>query len=572
MRVLAGLLLALVTAVPAAAAPRSFAIDRFAVSLQVNADGTLIVREDISVEFTGAHNGLIRVVPVRYERGGLDWSLRVDGVGAYGEDGGRLRAEVTRAQRALRIKAWVPGAVDARRTVTFVYRVRRGYLGFEDHDELYWNATGDEWDVPIRRAEVFVNLPDGVARDAVRTVAYTGARGMAGRDYTQEWIGEYLAIATTRPLAPREGLTVVVGWPPGRVARATALQEAGWFLGDNWPLGLPGLTLVLAGLMWWAYGRDPAASRSIAVEYEPPPGLRPAQAGALVDERAEPRDVIATLIDLAVRGYLKIESIRTAFDEPDFMFRRLKPVLRDPDLAPLELFILAKLFGDDWGLNLRLLSEVRRDYDNVFPPVRDQIYRSMIAAGLIPRSPYRVRVGWALVAGACTATGIALALSTPRWVEDYGWALPIGLAASGFVVLAFAPIMPRKTWRGVRMALRIRGFQEFLERAEKDRLERMPSDTLHRWLPWAIALGVTERWVEHFHGLKVDDPSWFSGPEPFSLGRYGRDLASFQHETRDALLTTRRGSDGGGDAGGGGSGFGGGSSGGGFGGGGGTTF
>jgi len=417
-----------------------------------------------------------------------------------------------------------------------------------------------------------VNMPGGIARDQVTTLAYTGPRGVAGRDYTLEQIGEYLAFATTRPLAPREGLTVVVGWPPVRVARPTTVQEAAWLLGDNWPLGLPGLTLVAVGLLWWAYGRDPGANRSVAVEYEPPPGIRPAEAGALVDERAEPRDVIATLIDLAARGYVRIERITTAFDEPDFMFRRLKPVLGDPDLAPLELFILAKLFGDDWGLNLRLLSEVRRDYDNVFPPVRDQIYRSMIAAGLMPRSPYHVRVGWAITAGLFVLAAVLVLSLGPEGIERFGWALPIGLAASGFVVLAFAPIMPRKTLRGVRTALRVRGFQEFLERAEQDRLERMPADTLHRFMPWAIALGVTERWVAHFHGLKVDDPAWFGGDPPFSLGRYGRDLASFQRETRQALLTTRRGGDAGGDAGSGSSGFSGGSSGGGFGGGGGTSF
>jgi len=66
--------------------------------------------------------------------------------------------------------------------------------------------------------------------------------------------------------------------------------------------------------------------------------------------------------------------------------------------------------------------------------------------------------------------------------------------------------MPRKTWAGVQILAQVRGFQEFLERAEKDRLERMPPDTLHRWLPWAIALGVSERWIFNFQGLKVAAP------------------------------------------------------------------
>src|SRR5256712_6850990 len=126
--------------------------------------------------------------------------------------------------------------------------------------------------------------------------------------------------------------------------------------------------------------------------------------GRLVDERAPPRDVIATVVDLAVRGYLEIEPITTAFGDQDFMFKRLKPVAGDPDLRPFELYVLAKMFGADWVINMRLLSEVRRDYENVFPPIRDRLYRLMVEDGLFPASPGSVRSGW-MVAGLLTAIG-----------------------------------------------------------------------------------------------------------------------------------------------------------------------
>jgi len=131
--------------------------------------------------------------------------------------------------------------------------------------------------------------------------------------------------------------------------------------------------------------------------------------------------------------------------------------------------------------------------------------------------------------------------------------------------------MPRKTWAGVQILAKVRGFQEFLERAEKDRLERMPADTLHRWLPWAIALGVTERWIFNFQGLKVAAPAWYHSRGDFSLPTFERDLGAFARRTEEAILTTRRGySDG--NGGGSGGGFSRGSSGGGMGGGGGGTF
>jgi uncharacterized membrane protein len=95
----------------------------------------------------------------------------------------------------------------------------------------------------------------------------------------------------------------------------------------------------------------------------------------------------------------------------------------------------------------------------------------------------------------------------------------------------------------------------------------MPADTLHRFLPWAIALGVTERWIWRFDGLAVDAPAWYAGGADFSLGGYERSIASFSRRAQEAITTTRRGAGGGG-----GSGTSGGSSGGGRGGGGGGTF
>ena len=112
---------------------------------------------------------------------------------------------------------------------------------------------------------------------------------------------------------------------------------------------------------------------------------------------------------------------------------------------------------------------------------------------------------------------------------------------SGLVFLGWARAMARRTWRGVQLLARVRGFQEFLERAEKDRLERMPADTLHRFLPWAISLGVTERWIFNFDGVKVDEPRWYTGTSPFSLSSYHSGLTLFGRDTTAALLTTRTG-------------------------------
>jgi hypothetical protein len=554
----------------ASAQARGFSIERFAVSIAVRADASLDVRETIDVQFRGAHQGVYRAIPVRYPRAGLELALRLDRVQVLDEAFRPLETEVSHSGRYVRIKARVPGAVDTTKTVTIAYRVRRGLFTVDDHEELYWNVTGDEWDVPIRHAEVVVVGPAGVADDDTRAIAYTGSRGIAGTDYVEERLGNVLTFRTTRPLRPREGLTIAVAWPAGAVGRPAAWRSAAWFAQDNWPLGLPALALALGFVAWRWYGRDVGPRRSIVPEYEPPRDLAPAEAGVLVSERADASDVIATLVDLAVRGYMRIEPVARADGEPDFLFRRLKPILGDPDVRPFELFVLAKIFDSDWRLNLRLLSEIRQDYDNVFPPIRDELYRTMVRRRLFPASPDVVRRMWlGLGMAVLGAGGIAFTLP-PSWAPFRSGTLALGLGLSGLVIVALSRVMPRKTWDGARATAHVRGFREFLERAEKDRLERMPSDVVHRWLPWAIALGVTDRWIARFDGLAIDAPTWYATGDGFSIGGYQRAVSRFSERATEAIATARRGSAGSWP--GGSSGRSGGSSGGGFGGGGGGTF
>jgi uncharacterized membrane protein YgcG len=553
---------------PAGAQQRSFAIERFAVTLEVGADATLRVREAITVDFRGAHLGFFRTIPVRYERRGLEFALRVDDVHAFDESVAPLRTEVQRYGRAIRVKAWVPGAVDAVRTVIITYRVRRALIDVDGHEELYWNVTGNEWDVPIRQVEAIVSSPVDIPLDRIRSLAYTGPLGTSGADYTEERADTFLTFRSTRPLKPREGLTIAVGWPPGAIRGPSAARTALWWLDDNWPLALPFLTLACILLAWRRYGRDPGGTPTVKPEYAPPEGMLPAAGGVLVSERAVPRDFVATLVDLAIRGYLRIEEAGADFGESEFIFHRLKAISGDPALTPVELHVLEIFFGQDWSLSTRRLSEVKRDYDNVFPPIRDEIYRLMVKQGLFPSSPERVRSLWLLAGIAIVGAAAFVVVSGADWLGTAPVPLGIGLAASGLIVLVFSPLMPRKTWRGAQAVAWVRGFREFLERTSQDELRRLPPDTMHKWLAWAIALGVSERWIHSFDGLTVTEPAWYSGRDGFSLDTFDRSLGRLVTGAEQAILTSRRGGEGSWSGGG----FSGGSSGGGMGGGGGGTF
>ena len=84
------------------------------------------------------------------------------------------------------------------------------------------------------------------------------------------------------------------------------------------------------------------------MQYDPPAGLTPAEVGVILDEDAGLKDVSAIIIDLAVRGYLRIREVQKkglVFTETDYEFDRLKDFNNDAELRPFEKHLLTSLFG-----------------------------------------------------------------------------------------------------------------------------------------------------------------------------------------------------------------------------------
>jgi len=165
----------LLVAVPAAA-ERTLVIERFDAIIDVDSDGSIAVEETIVPRFTGSWNGIFRTIPVEYRTPqGLNYTLRLAVESVTDDSGQKLKYESSRERHYRKLKIWVPGATDATRTVKLRYRVSNGLRFFDEHDELYWNVTGDEWEVPIESASALVRLPSGVS--GVRATAFRGAYG-----------------------------------------------------------------------------------------------------------------------------------------------------------------------------------------------------------------------------------------------------------------------------------------------------------------------------------------------------------------------------------------------------------
>ena len=213
----------------------------------------------------------------------------------------------------------MPGAVDVSRTINIQYSSPNAlrFIDAEEsefdagHDELYWNVTGDEWDIPIGAASARIIVPPEVT--GLRARVYTGRLGSTASNARMREIESGFYFETTSALDMQEGMTVSMAWNPGVIARPTVAQKVNRFFGANWIFLFPIMSFVFMLQLWRIRGRDPARL-AIAPQYKPPEGLTPAEIGTLIDNSPDMRDITASMVDLAVRGYLKIEEReRTGF-------------------------------------------------------------------------------------------------------------------------------------------------------------------------------------------------------------------------------------------------------------------
>lgn len=552
------LLPALLLIAGSAAPAWAWEILSFDADLAVQADGALFVTERIEADFQGeAKHGIYRDIPLQtQDRLGIKRSIRITFLEALDERERPWETKLTREGVYRRIRFGSEGATyNGRKTFKIFYRVERALGQFPDHDELYWNVTGNNWAVPMRQVRAVVRLPEAVSGPP-RSVAYTGAYGSTGQDVMITTAGgNALQFSVSRPLDPFEGLTVVVGWPSGAVAMPGRARKLRWFFQDNWPLAIPLGVLLLMSFLWWNFGRD-HPRETIPVQYEPPEDMTPAEVGALADDNVDLQDITATIVDLARRGFLTIEELK----KKEYILTRKGSAEEETKLKPYEALLLKFLFYDSGTTRL---SDLENKFYQHLPGLRTALYDDLVKRGFWWSRPDRARGGWVCLSAAVFFVGMFGVSASP----DPG-ILFAALCLSALIIFVFSWFMPRKTWHGARLAEKVAGFQEFLRRTDEDRIKRDPNPAVlfERMLPYAMALGVASQWAKAFEGIYQISPTWYTSSSggSFTPGDFTRRLSSASDRMGSSLASTPRSSDG--------SGFGGGSSGGGGGGGGGGSW
>jgi uncharacterized protein (TIGR04222 family) len=537
-------------------------ITSYDVTMNVGADAVVHVKETIGYDFgTTPRHGITRDIPYLVHSGDKrDRRYDISGVRVTG-DGAQAQTQVTLADGQETIRVGDPAVtVTGRHTYVIEYDLGRALTSFTDHDELYLDAIGDGWAVPIDGASVSVTAPSPVT-GVICFAAPTGASRRCDAAGSRAATARF----TQSHLDPNQGLTVAVKWRRGAIPIPAPVfvsrhHEGRLLHPSPIGLGLGACLLLLVPLMYVRGRPDKGSGTHTGPRSQPPPGVRPAMASGLLLGKIGPLQVVATFADLAARGHLRIVD-----QGDDFLLVRTPPPRQD--LAGYEVILLRAVFA---SLNEKPVSHLKYWFARVIGQVRDEILAEAVRLGWFRRRPDRQRRTQLIIGGVTLATSwlvfvLALIVSGLSGLDGLGY-VPVGQALTGLALLVMTPLVQPRTALGSDLCDQVKGFREVLRDAAPPELppERLEG-VMSAHLPYAIAFRLAPGYTARFERMGVHAPRWY-------VSRGGVDFSdrftSFTTTTSSTLSATQSSSGGssggdsgfsGGSAGGGGGGGGGGS-------------
>lgn len=483
------------------------------------------VTESYEVSFTGSFRFGTAVIP-------LDRVERIDDIRV--SDGGRpMQRACTQLPGTFCVARTAEGQSityyffepvnNGRRKIELSYTVYGALRIYPDGDQLWWDAIPSEhYGFSIGRSTVTVELPSAFApREGIDPVVTYGVPA------TITVNGSVITAVAQRALGGNDYLSIRVQYPHDPNARKPAWQDAFdrqrdfdenvrplldlGVIGAAIALGLGGSLLVFA--RYRTHGRDPEIGPVPTYLAEPPSALPPAVVGTLLDERADLRDVMSTLIDLSSRGYLVIEENRTEglFGigvRSEFTFKRTDKPL--DDLRPFERTLMNNVFS---GQRMeRTLDSMRNVFYTVIPRIQRELYQEMVKEGFFTEDPNTTRSRWGgmaalLLFGAVAGFVILIYAEVPT---PSLLCLPAALGLVGLTTLMLSSAMPRKTRKGAEEAAKWRAFEEYMRNLERYGGLEAAKARFDQYLAYAVAFGIDRTWLRRF--TQFDDlpiPPWY---------------------------------------------------------------
>ncbi|MGZ4787172.1 MAG: DUF2207 domain-containing protein [Terriglobales bacterium] len=503
--------------------------------LGIQRDGSVVVVEHFTPAAASGH--IVWSTPTEYPG---TWSIHrprvVEILQVTTAEGRSLTYSERRRDGRLELDINRPGTEEVR----LVYAVRNAIDFQADHDRLLWHP-GEGWRGDASNVTLFVQVPPEVV-SSFNAQAYLRGHGLL--PVRESSAGPDRIWFQVPDLSAGDDLVIDVALPSGAIQEPPLTQRVAWFIRANTIVFLPLVVLVVMLVLRTIKSIPEEDSASIVPRYDPPARLTPAEVGLLVDDSLDPRDVTGTIIDLAVRKYVRLEQCTpdegVEFTGQDFILRLLRPMEDWKELQPHEQTVLFHTFyGGEWTK----LSSLTLRFYAVVPVLRAQLCARLRLRGFYWVDPERAPLLRLFNVGVlCGILYLFQVFGVFRFAES--WLLSaLAIAASALIVHFLGRHLTAKTLKGMRAYRDIRGFREFLDSVERDRLERLPADLFERCLPYAMALGVEHHWADAFSGMAVGPPDWFNSdrPELFNTARLARVLDLFSTQTRQTLVATPRG-------------------------------
>jgi uncharacterized membrane protein len=494
-------------------------IKEFRVEAIINADSSLLIKEAILYDFGDKlKHGIFRRIPR------ADSEINILNVTDESENSYQYSVQAKRDY--FEIKIGDPNkTIKGRHWYHISYKVKDEIRFFDDHDEFYWNVTGTEWEVPIEKSSIEIYLPQKIKQEDLQFECFTGPFGSKEKNCFWKTNEEgNIYFQSQAGLKPGEGLTIVLGWPKRIVAEPGIFEKAVRFFKKHWPLVIPVFVLIFVLKEWWQKGRDFPLKKPIIAQYEPPDNFGPAEVGTIIKQKVDSQDVSAIIIDLATRGYLKIQEVnsrRFLFEKLDYIFIRLKDFYKSDSLKDYEKRILECLFGTKESVTL---SSLKNNFYLSLNSIKNKIYEELSRGSYFVARPDRIKKSWRQKGIILTFLGVALAI---WWRFD----LLISLGISGILFLTFSFFMPKRTKKGADAHWKTLGLKEYINTAEKYRVQFQEKEKIfEKYLSYAIVFGLAKKWAQAFEGIYTTPPSWYEG-------NFGPVFSTtvFSHSLNDAL-------------------------------------
>ena len=526
------------------------------VDINVNENNSFDITEHISTYFNEQRHGTFRTIPTRNQ------VRRTDGTSHS------VKAKIKNIKASENCDVSIENGnyvLQIGDTDTYVegehdYTIKYTYMLGEDQnngfDELYYNIIGDGWDTYIQNVTFKITMPKEF--DKSKLGFSIGNYGTVGTyDINYDVNDNIITGSVARTLQPNEAVTVRLELEDGYFYFNKTLY--------NFKLALlvavPALLFIIVIILWSKFGKDKKAVQT--VEFYPPNGMSSAdiafwQSGLIANnEKLTP-----LLIELANDGYIQIEEVETkSKKKSEFAITKLKDRYDKNDRAK-EIFFnglfkngtRSKIYKSDLEDDFYLTLNIIRELYNK-PEKRHKVFEA--------KSLYMRILAWVL----CALSVFAVLFNFSNLFDSsQKYILTLVGIIICIISFVFSFFIRKRTDEAVDILGKINGFKNFLETAEKDKLEALVDDDpayFYNILPYAYVLGVSDKWMKKFESIAVEPPQWYYGYCPYNYIVFSHFMRDTMNSASNAMVSMPVQSGSGGSFSSGGGGFAGGGSGGG---------